>query len=220
MTKHEQSLSRLGATDVTASPKASDKLLPTCLSERRSIPPKLLTEPGPNAEDLKTMLDAACRSPDHGALRPWRFITIEGDARGQLGEVFASARKERDPDATTRELEAERRKPLRAPLVIAVGASVTHDHPSVREIDQVLSAGCAAHAILIAAQVLGYGGIWLTGSNCHDPNVKRALGLRSEDSIVGYLYLGTPLKEPPVRERPNADHLRISWSLSESTATF
>jgi len=158
------------------------------------------------------VLEAACRSPDHGALRPWRFVTISGDAREQLGQVFASARAQRDTAATAHDLDTERKKPLRAPLVIAVAAVVTPDHPTVRVIDQVLSAGCAAHTILLGAQAMGYGGIWLTGANCHDPDVKEALGLRAQDSIVGYLYLGKPLKEPPSRERPDPEVLTRSWS--------
>ncbi|MCC5871590.1 MAG: nitroreductase [Gammaproteobacteria bacterium] len=182
------------------------------LMGRRSVTPRLLTDPGPSDADLRKLLEAACRSPDHGALRPWRFITVRGDARIRLGEVFARARAQRDSNATEADLESERRKPLRAPLIIAVAAVVTTDHRSVRVIDQVLSAGCAAHAILLGGQALGYGGIWLTGSNCHDPNVKSALGLRAEDSIVGYLYLGTLFQEPPSRERPDPDALTVAWS--------
>ena len=125
-------------------------------------------------------------------LRPWRFILIRCAARNRLGAVFAKARRRREPEARPADLEAERRKPLRAPLVIAVAAVVVEDHPSVRVIDQVYAAACAAHGVLLAAQALGYGGIWLTGSNCHDPDVKTALGLAPKDALVGYLYLGTP----------------------------
>ena len=44
-----------------------------------------LTEPGPASTELDLIFDAALRAPDHGNLRPWRFVTIRGDARGQLG---------------------------------------------------------------------------------------------------------------------------------------
>jgi hypothetical protein len=44
---------------------------------------------------------------------------------------------------------------------------------------------------------MGYGAMWLTGSNCHDPRVKRGLGLRDSDEIAGYLYIGS-VDELPV----------------------
>ena len=37
-------------------------------------------EPGPDAAQLRQMLEAASRVPDHGKLFPWRFLVIEGDA--------------------------------------------------------------------------------------------------------------------------------------------
>ncbi len=182
------------------------------LFNRRSVPPRLLTDPAPTGPDLEIILAAACRAPDHGALRPWRFIVIRDKARERLGAVFAEARRQRDAAASPQDLEAERRKPLRAPLVLAVAAVVSEEHPSVRAVDQVLATGCAAHGVLLAAQALGYGGIWLTGSNCHDPNVKAALGLAPKDAIVGYLYLGTPSAEPPPRPRPDPATLIIPWT--------
>jgi nitroreductase len=33
-----------------------------------------LTEPGPADTELDLIIDAALRAPDHGNLRPWRFV--------------------------------------------------------------------------------------------------------------------------------------------------
>ena len=46
----------------------------TLLKTRRSVPPAFLTEPGPNAGQLETLLTIASRVPDHGKLAPWRFV--------------------------------------------------------------------------------------------------------------------------------------------------
>ena len=54
---------------------------------RVSVPS--LTDPGPTPQQLENLYQAALRAPDHGNLKPFRFIIIAGDARQQLGAIFA-----------------------------------------------------------------------------------------------------------------------------------
>ena len=51
----------------------------TALTTRVSSP--RLQEPGPSDSQLDLLLQAAIRAPDHGLLRPWRFIVLSGDQR-------------------------------------------------------------------------------------------------------------------------------------------
>ena len=138
-------------------------------------------------------------------MRPWRFVIVRGAARVQLGEVFATCRRQRDPAANDAEIDKERAKPLRAPLVIVVAAHVVSRHPTVRTVDQVHAAAAAAQNILLACFDLGFGAMWLTGSNAHDPNVKRALGLLASDEIVGFLYVARSTPCPSRSGRRSAD---------------
>lgn len=153
--------------------------------------PARLVAPAPDAAALEQMLRAAVRAPDHARLRPWRFIIVGDAAREALGEVLAAALRRRDPAAAEAVVAKERAKPMRAPLVIVVAATL-REHRGVPAIEQVISAGAAAQNILVAAHALGFGGFWRTGASAYDEDVKRALGLRAEDAIVGFLYLGTP----------------------------
>lgn len=150
-----------------------------------------LIEPAPSRADLDSMFAAAMRAPDHGRLQPWRFIVIEGDARAQLGALYAAALQQRKADASPDEIKKNLDAPLRAPLLVTVVARL-RDHPKVPRVEQLLAAGCAAQGILLAAQALGYGAMWRTGDNSYDPTVKAGLGLSDDEEIVGYLYLGTP----------------------------
>ncbi|MBL8837962.1 MAG: nitroreductase [Alphaproteobacteria bacterium] len=181
------------------------------LLSRRSLSPRQLIDPGPTGDDLAAILDAAVRAPDHGDLRPWRFVLVEGEARTRLGEVFAQARALREPGIGEAELEKERRKPLRAPLLMLVAAVLDPANTKIRIIDRVLAAGAAAMNVMNAAHMLGYAGMWLTGNNSHDPNVKRALGLDPHDEIVGSLYLGTPAGIPKPKDRPRGLDLAMRW---------
>jgi nitroreductase len=82
-------------------------------------------------------------------------------------------------------------------------------HSKVPEVEQLLSAGAAAQNIMVAAHAMGYAGIWRTGKPCFDNHVKTALGASKNDQIVGFLYLGTAIRTPAVREEPIANFAEI-----------
>jgi nitroreductase len=140
------------------------------------------------------MVSYALRVPDHGRLHPWRFLIIDGDSRQRLGDLFANGLRRRKPDASAEEVDKAREAPQRAPTIITVIATIK-EHPKVPAAEQTLSAGCAAHALLLAAQAMGFGAIWRTGDNSYDPFIHQGLGLMSNEHIVGYVYVGTPLAQ-------------------------
>ena len=167
------------------------------LLKRVSVP--RLQEPAPSPEQLDLMLRAALRSPDHGQIKPWRFLTIAGDDRKQLGELFVQGLLSTTPDADNELIEKTRVMPLRAPLLLVVIASIT-EHAKVPAHEQLLAAGCAAHGILLAAHAQGVGAVWRTGAVAEMPVVNTGLGLQANEQIVAYMYLGTPinsLRNPP-----------------------
>jgi len=182
------------------------------LLARRSLSPRLVREPGPDDSQIRTILSAGARAADHGRMRPWRFIVIRGEARARFGEVLARCRCARDPSASDAEIAKERAKPLRAPLMIVVGAHVVFDHPSVRPVDQVHAAAAAAQNILLACFTLGFGAMWLTGSNAHDAAVKRALGLAASDEIVGFIYVGSAEALPSPLPVDDLDAVMKEWT--------
>ena len=179
---------------------------------RNSVPARLLNEPAPEGAELQEILDCAMRAPDHGALRPWRFIIIRGDARKRLGDVFAKALCRRDPMASAEAVEKETGRPMRSPLIVAVCAKIVDDHPKVPRVEQVVACGAAAQNMMNAAHAKGYASIMLTGANAHDPLVKQALGLEPRDEIIGFLYFGTPDAAPRLKKRPPAEDYSWEWT--------
>src|SRR5438270_6402264 len=81
---------------------------------------KVKPDPVPR-ELIEKILEAAAQAPNHHKVQPWRFIVITGAARQRLGEVMARSLLRRQPDALPEIVAAERAKPLRAPVLIAVG---------------------------------------------------------------------------------------------------
>lgn len=150
-----------------------------------------LTEPGPSREQLDALYRAAFRAPDHARLRPWRFIEVSGDKLQELGVWMAETLKTEQPDLDEKQETKLLNAPLRAPLVLIAWARVI-DHPKVPAIEQVLATGAACTNLINAAHALGIGAIWRTGSAAHSPGFKARLGLAPEDTLVGFIYLGTP----------------------------
>ncbi len=175
-----------------------------------------LSEPAPDAETMRIALAAAVRAPDHAGLHPFRFRLVRGAAREQLGELLASTLMRRNPSAPPEAIKKARSNPLRAPLLIVVGARL-QTHPKVPMIEQVLCAGNAAYAILLALHARGFAGIWRTGDAAYDDDMKLALGFAPSDAIVGFIYAGTPTQPAPALKRANPDDIAREWLGPELT---
>ncbi len=137
------------------------------------------------------MLQAALRAPDHGRLRPWRFVLIRGAAREELADVPTAALKRRESEAAASFIERQRAQIVWTPLIIAVGTKIRAAH-TIPEAEQLLSGGAAAMNILNAAHAAGFAGIWLTGANCYDPSVIQALGFEHPTGCLASSSLARP----------------------------
>jgi nitroreductase len=170
-----------------------------------------LGEPAPSAEAVQAMLESAARAPDHGRLQPWRLILIEGDARLDFGKILAEALSRRNSLADEQALAREREKALRAPLIIVVATRCDRS-AKIPIIEQTLSAGCAAHSIMLAAFAQGLGAMWRTGEPAYDNAVKSVLGIEPDDLIVGFIYVGTDLGGPGTRPRRATQEFAQHWA--------
>lgn len=171
------------------------------LTTRRSVKPIELAGPAPSPAEIDTLLTVASRVPDHGKLTPWRFIVFEGDARATIGAAIADAFKADRPDATPDQVEFERNRLARAPLVIAV-VSRAAPHAKIPEWEQVLSAGAATMNLVTASHALGYAANWITEWYSYDPRILKALGLSDNERIAGFVHIGKPARPPEDRPRP------------------
>jgi nitroreductase len=180
------------------------------LLARRSVSANSLGEPGPSGSEIKLILTAAARVPDHKKLVPWRFLLFQGEARKAFGEVLAEICRREEKDPGPFRLETERNRFLRAPLVIAVISRVVKN-PAAPEWEQILSAGAACQNLLIAATALGYGAQWITEWYGYSPGVRAALKLAENERVAGFVYIGTAKEKPEERERPALADIVQPW---------
>jgi nitroreductase len=164
---------------------------------------KVKPDPIPR-EMIERLLSAAVQAPNHYKVRPWRFVVLTGASRERLGEVMGQAFLDKfpnlPPDAQAKALEKERSKPMRSPVLIAVGV----DKPTeskVIEIENVCAAAAACQNLLLAAHDLGLAAKWRTGGPARDPKVKEFLGFEPDQHLISFLYIGYPEHEyaPPER---------------------
>jgi nitroreductase len=148
-----------------------------------------LALPAPDEKQLNIILRAAMRSPDFQHLRPFRFLVAKGDGLIRLGELFAqSAKVMNKPEQV---IERVRKMPLRAPVVITVVATPAMNK-HVTAFDQILCASASVLMMQMAAQSLGFNGIWRSGWLMQSRELHQVLELEDTAQIVGFLYLGTP----------------------------
>ena len=157
------------------------------------------------------MFEAAARAPDHGRLQPWRLILIDGDARRSFGEIVADSLARRVPSAGDQVLAREREKALRAPLIIVVATRYDRS-AKIPIVEQTIAAGCAAHSLMLAAFAQGLGVFWRTGEAAYDEAVRAALGIGSDDLIVGFIYVGTSMGGASSRPRPAVQEVAQRWT--------
>ncbi|WP_371345831.1 nitroreductase [Ancylobacter sp. IITR112] len=160
-----------------------------------------LTFPAPDAAECDSMLAIASRVPDHGKLAPWRFVVFEGEARECAGEAIAAVFVADNPAADAERVALERTRLSRAPLVIAV-VSRAAPHAKIPEWEQTLSGAAACTLLLLAAHAHGYAGTWLTEWYSYDPRVRAALGLSTEERIIGFVHIGSLARPQDDRPRP------------------
>lgn len=169
---------------------------------------KVKPDPVPR-ELIEKLLAAAAQAPNHFRVRPWRFIVLTGEARQRLGDVMAEAHKRRHPESSESDLNVERARPLRAPVLIAIGVDKPAE-PKVIELENICAAAAAAENILLAANALGLGAMWRTGHAASETEVKCFLGLEPDQNLIAFIYIGYPEPLPEPRERPSFED-RTTW---------
>lgn len=179
------------------------------LETRRSGKPRDMVGPGPTAAELDRILTIAARTPDHGKLFPWRFVTVAHGQRNALAELLRQALGEHDPSATPAHHDKEQQfAHYPGALVVLVSAPVRGHKIPVWE--QELSCGAAGMNLLLAAHALSYVGGWVTGWRAYDERVRAAFCGPGE-RIAGFIFIGKPAIELEERPRVQLTTVARPW---------
>ncbi len=181
---------------------------PNLLATRRSGKPRDMVSPGPDAAQLRQILEAAMRVPDHGKINPWRFVTIED--RDGFANLLVEAYRREKPDAGRLELESMVQFANQAPALVAILSTPVRDS-KIPLWEQELSAGAACMMMLTATHAQGFVGSWLTGWPAYSQDVLASLGGSPDDRIAGFIFMGSPGRELDERPRPAYEAVVSTW---------
>ncbi|CAI9119582.1 nitroreductase family protein [Brytella acorum] len=169
-----------------------------------------LIEPAPEKAQLAVILSAALRAPDHGKLRPWRYVVIKGKRRQEFAELVVAAMRRTTPDVPQKKIEKRFQRFSEMPMTIALGMHIQPDG-KIPVAEQELAVGAAAMNVLNALHAEGFGAMWVTGEYSDDPQFLAALGFASPHRIAGFLFVGTPEKGPSQTHRPDVEDYMAIW---------
>lgn len=176
--------------------------LAALMDARQTVLPKRLVEPGPTPAELRDWLASATSAPDHDRLRPWRLVLVPAAQRPRLGQAFADALRERDPDATADQLAQAHEKALRAPVLLLVVVDAACGDPDIDLHERIVSAGCAVQNLLLMATARGWGSGLTSGKAMKSAALRRLLDLGPQEHALCCLSVGSVSARKPTPPRP------------------
>ena len=173
----------------------------TLITTRRSVLPKRLLNPGPTDDELELIYIAAAAAPDHGLIRPWRFVICTDATRNALAEVFAEVLLARDNLATLEQVTDAKNKAHRAPILMLVVINIRGLDSKIPISERYVSAGCAVQNVLLMAHSMGYGASPTSGQSMYTNPIRKLFHLSDAEDPLCFISIGTVDKQKPAQPR-------------------
>jgi nitroreductase len=198
-------------------PQQAAELLLATLRTRRSIR-SFQPRPVPR-EVLERLLEAATWAPSAGNLQPWRFVVLRGERKQELATLLRRFADGLQPGLNP--ILRVHRAGLRrcagmiegSAATIMVWSAVGPEDRRLRLVARgdltplftwtmvVQSVAAAVENLLLAAHILGLGGVWLGYPNLAGPQINA--WLQEGGELMATVSLGYPAATPgPGRRKP------------------
>ncbi|GAB6854215.1 nitroreductase family protein [Asaia astilbis] len=176
-------------------PSALDVLLSRASTDQLGLP-------APDKGQIARILSAGLRAPDHGKIRPWRYIVIKGKNRAGFAEKVVEAMLAADPEVPEKKIAKRRQRFSEMPMTIALVMAL-NPQSKIPVAEQELSVGAGAMNVLNALHAEGFGGFWVSSDFAEQACFRDALGLTETQRLAGFLFVGTPEKPVGGSKRPD-----------------
>lgn len=99
-----------------------------------------------------------------------------------------------------------------APMVIGVTFAPNREVAKPKpEWEQMLSAGCAAYGLQLAASAQGFDNVWITGMWVNSPLLREAFGCEDKDKIIGLMMVGSPTEAGSGAKNTDLEQFVTVW---------
>lgn len=170
------------------------------LQRRRSC--KKFGKQAPSREQLNEMFKAALRAPDHGRLKPYRFVVIQNLAL--LHQCFLATVEEFD--LGEHGLGKAEKLANQAPCVVAAIAKLDPDNEKVPTWEQIISAGCATYGLQLAANLQGFETVWISKNWIKSQAIRRTLNCTENEQIIGLVMIGSPQDKTEITQATETEN--------------
>ena len=172
------------------------------IRNRRTIYPEQFRDRQVQRDMVETILTNGLWAPTHGKTQPWRFKVFMGDGKIQLREKMLRLYKELIPSDQFKEAKYRRigDRIDRTSVLVLLGMERTRE-TRIPEIEEVEAVSCAAQNILLSATAYGLGAFWSSPGFLYRSEANEEFGFKSDDKILGLIYLGYPSGEWPKSHR-------------------
>jgi len=189
--------------------KGTFSIIADIIKNRRSIKPAKMNGKKIPDDLVKEILQLANWAPTHGRTEPWRFIVYSGDKVKEFCHQHAELYKA----FTTKFEQATYEKQLHygdlaSHLVVAIMQRGTLE--KIPALEEIVATAAAVQNILLGATAADITSFLSTSGMTHHPALKDFLSLKTEDVIIGMIYLGYSDEETEGKRQSPMDE-KVIW---------
>ena len=170
-------------------------------------------------EYIEQLIDAARMAPSAKNRQPWKYIVYTGDGKQKLTDAMAKGiEREESGEAKFPDFRygiADAKNTVRvmreAPVVIVVFIPVKDDGRIVEQCD-ALSIGASIQNMLLRAQELGLGTLWIANTCFAYPELETYIN--TTDQIISAVAVGYPDEAPGQRPRKKIEEIMVKTLFS------
>ncbi len=179
---------------------------------RRTVKPTAMNGKKIDDETIRELLQLADWAPTHGLTEPWYFVVYSGDKVQQFCTDHAELYKQYTPAAQYIPGNYDKLK-AQGDLASHVIAVVMRRgaNPKIPEIEEVAATACAVENLWLAATAQNIAVYWGSGGMTYSPAMQDYFGLRDEDKVMGFLYLGYTEEAPRTGRRVKPLEDKVKW---------
>lgn len=172
-----------------------------CMAQRRSASLKSMRPPGLSPDQVHQLIGAASTAPDHGGLKPFRFIEVTPKGRQRLADLFEAVEHQNNPEVTPDRIARVREKAFRGPsLLIMIGAFKDDLETGIPQDEQLIAAGAALQNMLLAATAFGFSSRITTGRAARSDIFRNGLELGPYERFLCFISFGMSDNPKSARE--------------------
>lgn len=176
-------------------------LLAETIRNRRAVK-KNYTSEEVTEELVRELLADSIWAPTHGMREPWRFVFVHQDRLPTFAKEVANTY----PD----ELKENREAYLNEPNAILVALMEEPEKTKLWEENYGAISSLIQNFWLLAWE-RDLGVVWKTNPHIYDEAVKKIVGAKESEKIVGFIHLGFFDEAPIIKERTDINELFSSY---------